>query len=122
SPACFRFHGISRLFGAMLKSFQVRVGVLLLAGFTLAAVILACLNFAKDGSYPLPTDSVSWIEAPGGLLGQRVLKDGPGAKAGIKDGDLLVAVNKFPTPRVSFLTRQWGATGIFGKVDYTLER
>jgi two-component system, NtrC family, sensor kinase len=106
----------------MLKSFQVRLAVVLLAGFTLAAAVLACLNFVKDGSYPLPTDSVNWVEAPGGLLAERVLKNGPGEKAGIKQGDLLVSVNKVATPRISFLTRQWSATGVWGRVDYLLER
>ena len=74
---------------AMLKPFQIRVAVVLLAGFTLAAAVLASLNFAKEGSFSLPTDQVSWVEAPGGLKAQRVLKDGPGERAGIKAGDLL---------------------------------
>jgi len=46
----------------MLKTFQIRVAVVLLAGFTLAAAILASLNFAKDGSFALPTDQISWVE------------------------------------------------------------
>ena len=70
---------------AMLKPFQIRVAVVLLAGFTLAAAILASLNFAKEGSFSLPTDQVSWVEAPGGLKAQRVLKDGPG-RAGRDQG------------------------------------
>ena len=106
----------------MLKPFPVRVAVVLLAGFTLAAAILASLNFAKEGSFSLPTDLVSWVEAPGGLKAQRVLKDGPGERAGIKAGDLLVAADSAPTPRISFLTRQWGAAGTYGRVDYLLVR
>ncbi len=98
---------------AMLKSFQIRVAVVLLAGFTLAAAVLASLNFAKEGSFSLPTDSVIWVEAPGGLKAQRVLKNGPGERAGIKAGDLLVAANKVPTPRISSLTRQWFAAGVW---------
>jgi len=106
----------------MLKPFQVRVAVVLLAGFTLAAAILASLNFAKESSFSLPTDLVSWVEAPGGLKAQRVAKDGPGERAGIKAGDLLVEANSARTPRISFLTRQWGAAGVWGKVDYLLIR
>ena len=107
---------------AMLKSFQIRVAVVLLAGFTLAAAVLASLNFAKEGSFALPTDSVNWVEAPGGLKALRVLKNGPGERAGIKAGDVLVSANKVPTPRISFLTRQWAAAGVWGRVDYSLER
>ena len=106
----------------MLKPFQIRVAVVLLAGFTLAAAILASLNFAKEGSFSLPTDLVSWVEAPGGLKAQRVLKDGPGERAGIKAGDLLTAANNAPTPRMSSLTRQWFATGVYRRVDYLLVR
>src|ERR1700678_2818530 len=106
----------------MLKTFQIRVAVVLLAGFTLAAAILASLNFAKDGSFSLPTDQVSWVEARGGLEAQRVLKDGPGERAGIKAGDLLTAANSVPIPRMASLTRQWGATGIYRRVDYLLIR
>jgi two-component system, NtrC family, sensor kinase len=106
----------------MLKPFQIRVAVVLLAGFTLAAAILASLNFAKEGSFSLPTDLVSWVEAPGGLKAQRVLKDGPGERAGIKAGDLLTAANNAPTPRMASLTRQWFATGIYRRADYLLVR
>jgi PAS domain S-box-containing protein len=113
----------------MLKVFQIRVAVVLLAGFTLAAAVLASLNFTKEGSFSLPTDQISWIEAPGGLEAQRVLKNGPGDQAGIKAGDLLTAaklsgsrVDNVPTPRMSALTRQWFAAGVWGRVDYYLVR
>ncbi len=106
----------------MLKPFQIRVAVVLLAGFTLAAAILASLNFAKEGSFSLPTDQVSWLEAPGGLKAQRVLKDGPGERAGIKAGDLLVSANNVATPRISFLTHQWFALGTWRNIDYLLIR
>ena len=113
----------------MLKVFQIRVAVVLLAGFTLAAAVLASLNFTKEGSFSLPTDQVSWVESPGGLEAQRVLKNGPGDQAGIKAGDLLTAAKlsgsrgeNTPTPRMSVLTRQWFAAGVWGRVDYYLVR
>jgi two-component system, NtrC family, sensor kinase len=106
----------------MLRPFQIRMAVVLLAGFTLAAAILAALNFTKESSFSLPTDQVSWLEAPGGLRAERVLKDGPGERAGIKAGDLLVSANKVPTPRVSFLTKQWFAVGTWRSIDYSLVR
>ena len=106
----------------MLKPLQIRVAVLLLAGFTLAAAILASLNFAKEGSFSLPTDLVNWVEAPGGLTAQRVQKDGPGERAGIKSGDLLVQANSVPIPRISLLTRQWFAAGTYRRIDYLLFR
>jgi two-component system, NtrC family, sensor kinase len=106
----------------MLKPFQIRVAVVLLAGFTLAAAILASLNFAKEGSFSQPTDQAVWQEAPGGLLAQQVVPNGPAARAGIKVGDLLTAANKVPTPRIALLTRQWFAVGTWRNVDYLLVR
>ena len=106
----------------MLKTFQIRVAVVLLAGFTLAAAVLAALNFSKEGSYPQATDLVIWQEAPGGLKAQRVTANGPADRAGIKAGDLLVSANNVPTPRISYLTRQWFAAGTWRHVDYLLTR
>ncbi len=107
---------------AMLKLLQIRVAVVLLAGFTVAAAILASLNFSKEGSFSLPTDLVTWQEAAGGLRAERVQQGGPGEQAGIKAGDLLTEANKVPTPRLSLLTRQWSAVGTYRPVDYLLYR
>jgi two-component system NtrC family sensor kinase len=106
----------------MLKPLPIRVAVVLLAGFTLAAAVLAFLNFTKEGSYPLPTDQVTWLEAKGGLKAERVLSNGPGERAGIKSGDLLLSANKVEIPRVSSLTRQWATVGTWRNIDYLLER
>ena len=106
----------------MLKPLPIRVAVVLLAGFTLAAAVLASLNFTKEGSYPLPTDQVTWLEAKGGLKAERVLSNGPGERAGIKAGDLLLSANKVEIPRVSSLTRQWATVGTWRNIDYLLER
>ena len=106
----------------MLRPLQIRVAVVLLAGFTLAAAVLASLNFVKEGSFPLPTDQVSWIEAEGGLKAERVVAHSPADNAGIKNGDLLVSANNAPTQRVAQLTRQWAAVGTWQHVDYELVR
>jgi two-component system NtrC family sensor kinase len=106
----------------MLRPFQIRVAVVLLAGFTLAAAVLASLNFVKEGSFSLPTDQVSWVESAGGLKAQRVVPHGPADRAGIKPGDLLVSANNVPTMRVAQLTRQWAAVGTWQHVDYQLFR
>lgn len=68
----------------MEKSYQTRIVVILLALFTAAAAVFACFNFIQESSYLSPTDGVWWSEAPGGLEAQRVAKDGPGERAGLK--------------------------------------
>jgi two-component system NtrC family sensor kinase len=106
----------------MQKPLQIRVAVLALALFTLAAAVLAALNFVKEGSYQEPTDRVWWAEAAGGLKAQRVLKDGPGQRAGIKAGDLLIAAGDAPTPRMAALVRRWFDVGVYRRIDYSLIR
>jgi two-component system NtrC family sensor kinase len=104
----------------MQKSFQIRVSVVLLAFFTLAAVVFACLNWSQEASQQTPIDGVTWFEAQGGLRAHRVLPGGPGERAGIKAGDLLVEVNGNPTPRVASLDRQMFRTKAYGTATYTV--
>src|SRR5215467_3672135 len=106
----------------MERSLQTRVTVLLLALFTVAAAVFASFNFIQENNYQLPTDGVWWVEANGGLQAQRVLAKGPGQRAGIKGGDLLVQANDRPLPRFSSLAREMGRTGAYGTIRYTLIR
>ncbi len=106
----------------MEKSYQTRIVVILLALFTAAAAVFACFNFIQESSYLSPTDGVWWSEAPGGLEAQRVAKDGPGERAGLKTGDLLVAANGHATPRWASLTREIIRTKVYNTVTYTIVR
>jgi two-component system NtrC family sensor kinase len=106
----------------MQKSFQTRVSVVLLAFFTLAAVVFACVNLSQEANEQTPMDGVTWFEAPGGLEAHRVAQGGPGQRAGIKPGDLLVEVNGHQTTRVATLNRQMFHTGVFGTATYTVVR
>ena len=51
----------------MGKSFQTRVSVVLLAFFTLAAIVFACINLSQETKEQTPIDGVTWFEADGGL-------------------------------------------------------
>jgi two-component system, NtrC family, sensor kinase len=106
----------------MHRPFQIRVAVVALALLTLGAAILASLNFVREGTFSEPTDQVIWVEAPGGLVAQRVLASGPGDRAGIKPGDLLVAAAGKATLRMASLGRQWFSTGTYRKITYSLVR
>jgi two-component system NtrC family sensor kinase len=108
----------------MQKSLSIRLTVLTLALFTLAATILASLNLVKDAEYQKPTDGIWWVEAHGGLEAQRVPAGSPGELAGIKPGDVLLSagVHATPTPRMASLVREWFRTGSYRKIEYTLLR
>ncbi|HEX4005420.1 MAG TPA: ATP-binding protein [Acidobacteriaceae bacterium] len=106
----------------MERSFQTRITAVLLALFTGAAVLCAGFNLAQENTYQKPTDGVWWVEAPGGLLAQRVPADTPGERAGVKTGDLLVAANEKPVPRWGSLVQQMWRTTAFNTIHYTLVR
>ena len=68
--------------------------------------MFAWINFQKSYGFPTPTDGIWWIENGGHLQAQRVDPDGPGEKAGVKQGDLLFAVDGHEVTNVGSLERQ----------------
>lgn len=106
----------------MERSFQTRVTVLLLALFTAAAVLCAVFNYIQESNFQVPTDGVWWVEGHGGLVAQRVNANGPGERAGIKKGDLLLKADGVPTPRWAALSREIFTTGAFNTINYSIQR
>jgi two-component system, NtrC family, sensor kinase len=106
----------------MQKPLQIRLAVIVLALSTIFAGVFAFLNFVQEGRYQRPADGVWWTESHGGLEAERVLDNGPGMRAGIKAGDLLISANDRPTPRISALVREMYRTGVYGRANYTLIR
>jgi two-component system NtrC family sensor kinase len=106
----------------MTKDFQVRFLALLLAIVTAAAGVFAWINFQKERQFEKPYDGVWWVEHDGNLLAQRVDADGPGARGGIRVGDIVTSVNDADIKNVGSLTRQLYRTGIYSKANYALVR
>jgi two-component system NtrC family sensor kinase len=106
----------------MEKSFQTRVSVVLLAFFTLAAIVFACINLSQETKEQTPIDGVTWFEGDGGLRAHRVLQGGPGQRAGIEAGDVLVEVNGHATKHVASLNREMFHTKPYGTATYTIVR
>ncbi|MHB8389717.1 MAG: histidine kinase, partial [Acidobacteriaceae bacterium] len=106
----------------MPRNIPSRIAAVVLAVLTVAAVILASINYSHESDFQTPTDLVWWAEAPGGLIAQKVLPLGPGERAGIEAGDLLTGVNNHPTPSIASLERQLSATGIYSKATYSVTR
>ena len=65
----------------------------MLALATLAAVIFAWLNFVQRSHYDMVDDGVAWSDSPSGIEAWKVAPDSPAAEAGIRAGDLLLAIN-----------------------------
>ena len=106
----------------MPRKVPFRITAVILAVLTLAAVVLALINYTHENAFQMPTDGVWWGETTGGLTAQKVLSGSPGERAGINRGDLLVAVNDQPTLRIASQQRQLFNTGIWSKATYTIVR
>ncbi|HEY3930271.1 MAG TPA: ATP-binding protein [Candidatus Koribacter sp.] len=106
----------------MLKENQFRFIAALMALLTATAIVFAFINFQKERSFDVPTDGVWWVESGNHLRAERVEPDGPGEKAGIKQGDILVAANGAEVTRKASQVRQMYRTGIWSKATYSLTR
>ncbi|PYX52102.1 MAG: histidine kinase, partial [Acidobacteria bacterium] len=106
----------------MNRESQVRFVAVLLFLLTVAAVIFAGFNFQKERDSAVPDDGVWWIEHDGRLLADRVDPNGPGAKAGVKPNDQLIAVNGQEIKNTPGLVRQLYNTGVWSKATYSLMR
>ena len=106
----------------MKSAYQTRALAILLAAATLAACVFAGLNFAAEADYNVPTDGIFWTEVAGGLCARQVPPDSAGSRAGIRAGDVILAVDEVPTPRLSPFIRQLFHDGSFSKATYSIVR
>ncbi len=90
----------------MTKDIRDRFLAVLLFLFTAAAVVFAWYNFRTESKFDVPSDGVWWVEHSGKIIAQRVDPDGPGARGGIRVGDIATAVNDDAIRNVGGLTRQ----------------
>ena len=109
----------------MPKSYQIRLTAVVLALLTVGACVLAGFNFSAENNFDQPTDRAEWVESTSGQAGleaHRVPADSPAARAGIKQGDILVAIDDQPTPRLAPLMREIYRVGIYARATYSVLR
>ena len=51
----------------MNDGLKMRIGVVILAVLTVAAVVFASLNFKQRRSFPQPDDGVTWLDTGAGV-------------------------------------------------------
>ena len=113
-----------RLFvpGSMKRESYTRFVASLLAIFTVAAVAFGYINWRKEQDFEIPYDGVWWVEQDGSLTAKRVQHSGPGEKAGIKVGDVVLQVNGQEVASFPALSRQIFRAGTWNKIEYGLKR
>src|SRR5690242_8299999 len=101
---------------------KARFATVLLAMLSLGLVILSAINFQQRAVFQLPGDGVSWIDSKGSVQAWIVDRNGPGARAGIHEGDVLAAVNGIPIARAEDAYRLVYSSGVWSQVSYSLVR
>ena len=100
----------------------MRLGAVVLALLTVAAVVFAVLNFQQRSSFVLPDDGVTWMDTTSGVTAWQIVKDSPAAKAGIKQGDIVDTVRGFSIHRATDVTRVLYRVAPWMEIRYQLRR
>jgi PAS domain S-box-containing protein len=106
----------------MKNAAQTRILAIVLALATVAACVLAGMNFQQENGFDVPIDGIVWLETNGGLRADRVPADSPGHRAGIRTGDVLVSIDDQPTMRLAPLVREQFRSGIWSHATYSILR
>ena len=106
----------------MNRDYQIRFTAGFLALLTAAVIALAWINFRKDAQFVAPYDGAWWVERSGNVIADRVDGNGPAARAGIRTGDRIVAVDGHAVTRSDQVTRQIYQDGAWSNSTYSLVR
>jgi len=106
----------------MKENLRVRVGAVVLALATLAAVTYGWLNFRQRSEFDLVDDGVAWSDSAAGIEAWRVAPDSPAAGAGIRPGDLLLTINDSVVPNAAHVARRLYRAGLWTQLRYKLTR
>jgi two-component system, NtrC family, sensor kinase len=106
----------------MATDLRTRFFAVFLALLSVAAIVFAWINFQKEREFVAPYDGVWWVEDGAHLRAERVDRNGPAQKAGIKKGDHLTAVDGHDITNVGSLERQLYRVGVWSKAGYSLTR
>jgi two-component system, NtrC family, sensor kinase len=106
----------------MKQNLRVSLGAVVLALATLAAMIFAWLNFVQRAEFETPDDGVVWLDTPQGVQAQQVAQNSPAARAGVRVGDHVLAINDSPVTRQVQVTKRLWRAGLWTQVRYKLAR
>src|SRR5499425_2001329 len=106
----------------MRQKLRVRVGAVVLALATLAAIIFSWFNFVQRSRYDLVDDGVAWTDGAAGVEAWKVAPDSPASAAGIHAGDVLIAINDVQVPKAAHVARRLYRAGLWTQLRYKLER
>src|SRR5277367_2536889 len=104
----------------MNEQLRIRLGAVVLALLTIAAIIFAGLNFQQRSLFVVPDDGVTWMDAPAGVVAWHVVPGGPGDRAGIRQGDYVETVRDQAVDRATDVSRVLWRLGPWAQVNYAI--
>src|SRR5437879_4247496 len=106
----------------MRQNLRVSLGAVVLALATLAAVIFALINFDQRSRFEVVYDGGAWLETDHGIQARRIAPYSPATSAGIRPGDVLLAINSAAVSRAAEVARRLDRAGLWTLVHYKLSR
>ena len=106
----------------MTKAPPYRLTSVSLAILSLTLMVFAVINFLQRIRYRLPDDGVSWVDSKRGVEAWIVTPDGPGDRAGIREGDLLESIDRKAIQTAADAARQIFHDDVWSQANYTLVR
>jgi two-component system, NtrC family, sensor kinase len=89
---------------------------------TLAAMIFAWLNFVQRQEFEVPDDGVAWLDTAHGAQAWKIAPGSPAVRAGVRPGDLVIAINGAPVNTQVQVTKRLWRAGLWTQVRYKLVR
>lgn len=104
----------------MVANFGFKTTLIVL--LTAALAVIGIENARQKGKHVTPDDGSGWIRTARGVEAFIVEEGGPADKAGIRKGDLLVAINDRSITRATQVSEELDQLGVYSKVQYSLTR
>src|ERR1700751_4018434 len=104
----------------MRQNLRVRVGAVVLALATLAAIVFAWLNFVQRSRYEQVDDGVAWSDGRVGVEAWNGAAHSPASAAGIHSGDIWLAIKDGAVPRAASVAKRLYRAGRWTQLRYTL--
>jgi two-component system NtrC family sensor kinase len=106
----------------MRSGLYPRLTVVSLALLSVTLVVFGVLNFQQRGRYQHPDDGVTWVDSAKGVTAWIVEPGGPGERAGIREGDRLLAMDGRAIASAEDAAREVFRQGVWARTTYELQR
>jgi PAS domain S-box-containing protein len=106
----------------MTKAPPYRFTSVSLVILSLTLIVFAVINLQQRVRYRLPDDGVSWVDSEKGVQAWIVIPEGPGDRAGIREGDLLESIDKKPVHSAADAERAIFRDDVWSQPTYVVQR